>query len=113
MQRTIGLPRGTTLVVQPLEVCNANSERQAHDITPLHFDLQTYFTSKLYVSGYGCLIKTLSTRSTLQSLEVCNSNFETYVCVCVCVCATIFNTIYIEIIVFASYMVNIERFKKI
>ena len=75
VQRTIGSPRGTTLVVQPLEVCNTNSETQ--DISPLCFDLQTYFTSKWYVSGHGCLNKTLSTKSPLRPLEVCNTNSET------------------------------------
>ena len=52
-------------------------KHKTHDISPLCSDIQTYFTSKWYVSGYGCLIKPLSSKSPLQPLEVCNTNSET------------------------------------
>ena len=55
---TTGSPRGTTLVVQPLEVCNTNTQTQGTRYQPIVFDLQTYFTWKWYVSGHRCLIKT-------------------------------------------------------
>ena len=45
---TTGSPRGTILVVQPLEVCNIVLilKHKAHDISPLCIDLQTYFIWK-------------------------------------------------------------------
>ena len=66
-----GSPSGTTLVVQPLEVCSTNSETQERQYQPILFRSSNLFTSKWYVSGHGWLIKTL------QPLEVCESNFET------------------------------------
>ena len=36
------------------------------------FNLQTSFASKWHISGHGFLIKTVSTRSPLQTLNVCN-----------------------------------------
>ena len=43
VQRKIGSTRGTTLVVQPLEVCNTNSETQATRYQPIVFRSSTYF----------------------------------------------------------------------
>ena len=48
-------------------------KHKTHDISPFCFDLQTYFTTQWYVSGPGWLIKTLSTKSPLQPLEVYNT----------------------------------------
>ena len=59
------------------ELSRPACQHKTHTISPLCLDLQTFFTSKWYVFGLGCLIKTLSTKSPLQPLEVCNTYSET------------------------------------
>ena len=63
---TTGSPRGTTLVVQPLEVCNTTFETQDTRYQPIVFRSSNLFYIEMVRFQTWILIKTLSTKSPLQ-----------------------------------------------